>query len=274
MNIEKLDENCYYYTDLINEEDAQYILSILNKPENWVKIYDTGKIYNPDRDPEIKANQSGMVAYRKEFSKQTHPKVNEIISKAFVEASIHYSNDKHIDAQKPFDEFSHIDRHCPGTVYITHIDTVPINLKSYSVLMYLNDDYEGGELSFSLPSADKRIEVINGNLTEGPNGLYPPDHEKNKDLITFWLKPKPFSVIIFPPLKPHIYPHTAHEIRSGEKYMIKGHWQVEEGKSDQFVNNPYVNDDGSMLTEEQVKRVNPGAKINGVVPDQYKKFYI
>jgi hypothetical protein len=274
MNVEKLDNNCYYYTDLVLKEEADYVLSELKKPENWVKIYDKGLQYNPDRDPEIKENQSGMIAFRKEFNKEKYPKINEIISKAFRVAAEHYSKEKKLEKAKPFNEFSYIDKHCPGTVYGTHIDTVPIDLESYSILFYLNDDYEGGEISFSLPSADKKIEVINGNLAEGPNGLYPPEHKNNIDLISFWLKPKAFSVIIFPPLRPHIYPHTAHEVRSGDKYLIKGHWQVEEGISTQFVNNPYLNDKGMIMTDEEVIKYNPGAKIDGVVPDEYKKFYV
>jgi hypothetical protein len=274
MNVEKLDENCYYYTDLISEQESKYVLSVLKKPDGWIKIYDKGWVYNPNRDPELKENQSGMIASRKEFNKKEYRDVNRIISKAFGIAAEHYSKEKGLEDAKPFDEFSHIDKHSPGTVYTTHIDTVPVDLESYSILFYLNDDYEGGEISFSLPSADKKIEVVNGNLEHGPNGLYPPDHEKNVDLISFWLKPKAFSVIIFPPLRPHIYPHTAHEVRSGDKYLIKGHWQVEEGVSTNFVNNPYLGNDGNIMNEEEIIKYNPGAKIEGIVPDEYKKFYI
>jgi hypothetical protein len=275
MNVEKLDENCYYYTDLIPKEESEYVLSILKQPEDWVKIYNKGWVYNPNRDPEIKANQSGMIAFRKEFNEKKYPEVNKIISKAFYIAAEHYAKEKKLDNVKPFNEFSHIDKHCPGTVYGTHIDTAPVDLESYSILFYLNDDYEGGEISFSLPDPNKKIEVVNGNLEVGPNGLYPPDHEKNKDLVSFWLKPKAFSVLIFPPLKPHIYPHTAYEVRSGDKYLIKGHWQVEEGTSTNFVNDPYIKDDGTKFTEYELKIVNPGASIEGgIVPDEYKKFYI
>ena len=274
MHVEKLDENCFYYTDLLTQEESETVLSILKQPEDWFKIYDRGVVYDPNRDPELLVNQNVMIAFRKEFSPGTYPELNALLSKAFKKVSDDYSKEKNINAKKPFNEFTHIDKHCAGTVYRTHIDTTPIDLESYSILFYLNDDYEGGEISFSLPSADKKVEVINGNLAEGPNGLYPPDHEKNKDLITFWLKPKACSVLIFPPLKPHIYPHTAHEVRGGEKYLIKGHWQVEEGIATKFVNDPHVNYDGSKMSSEDLQRVNPGAKIEGIVPDQYKKFYI
>jgi hypothetical protein len=227
MNIEKLDPNCFYYTDLISDEEAEFVLSELKKDENWERIYNKGIDYNPKRDPFVKENQSLMVAYRKEFSERTNPKVHSIILKAFKLAGDHYSQEKGLQDKRQFREFSHINKHSPGTVYGTHIDTAPVDLESYSILFYLNDDYTGGEISFSLPTPDKKIAVLNGNLAEGPNGLFHPRHENNKDLITFWLKPKAFSIIIFPPLRPHIYPHTAHEVTNGDKYLIKGHWQVD-----------------------------------------------
>jgi hypothetical protein len=270
MNVEKLDKNCYYYTDLIPKEEYEYLLSILKQPEDWVKIYNKGWVYNPNRDPELKENRSGMIAFRKEFNGKKYPEINKIISKAFNVATEHYAKEKKLDKAKPFNQFGSIDKHCPGTVYNTHVDTAPVDLETYSILFYLNDDYEGGEISFSLPTPGKKIEVVNGNLAEGPNGLYPPDHEKNKDLVSFWLKPKACSILIFPPL----YPHTAYEVRSGDKYLIKGHWQVEEGTSTKFFSDPYVNLDGTRISGQDLKDMNPGAKIEGIVPDEYKKFYI
>ncbi len=84
----------------------------------------------------------------------------------------------------------------------------------YSLVMYLNDDCEGGEISFTLSDYDGVLQKRNAN----------PDYEKaveNKE-IDFGIKPKRGSVIIFPSSAP--YHHTAHVVKSGVKYMIPGHW--------------------------------------------------
>jgi hypothetical protein len=275
MNVKKLDSNCYYYTDLFTQEEQSYILKTLEENNNWTRIYDRGQVYDPDRVRDIPMPLPGlMIAYRKEFNGPEYKDFYSLVAEGLRKASEHYAKDRGIKVEKYFELFNSVDKHCPGTVYGTHIDTCPVDLETYSILFYLNDNYEGGEISFSLPSDDKKIEVVNGNLQEGPNGLYPPDHEKNIDLISFWLKPKACSILIFPPLRPHMYPHTAHEIRSGDKYLIKGHWPIENKVSSNFVNNPYVNDNGSIMTEEEIIKYNPGAKIDGIVPDEYKKFYI
>lgn len=276
MNVEKLDANCYYYTDVFTEEQQSYILKKLEEKDNWTRIYDRGQVYDPNRFRDVPMPLPGlMIAYRKEFHGPEYKDFYDLISQALTKASEHYAKDRGINAKTYFNVFNSIDKHCPGTVYGTHIDTCPVDLETYSILFYLNDNYDGGELSFSLPSDDKKIEVVNGNLSDGPNGLYPADHEKNKDLVSFWLKPKACSILIFPPLRPHMYPHTAHEIRKGDKYLIKGHWPIEDKVSTNFVNNPYVNDDGSIMSGEELKKYNSGASIEGgIVPDEYKKFYI
>ena len=79
--------------------------------------------------------------------------------------------------------------------------------------MYLNDDYEGGELSFT-------IRDPNGAITGGT-----PDSDfslADPSSYTFAIKPKAGSIIIFPPSPP--YHHTAHLVKSGYKYMIPQHW--------------------------------------------------
>ena len=81
----------------------------------------------------------------------------------------------------------------------------------YSFNIYLNDDYEGGELSFKMsdysnkPSTDLDHEVA-----------------KNNKSFDFSIKPKAGSIVIFPSAAP--YYHTAHLLKSGFKYMIPGHW--------------------------------------------------
>ncbi len=77
-------------------------------------------------------------------------------------------------------------RYNPGQYYREHYDGPTVSARSISVLIYLNDDYEGGE-----------IEFVNFN-------------EK--------IKPKAGTVILFP--SNYAYRHIAHPVVSGTKYVI------------------------------------------------------
>lgn len=71
----------------------------------------------------------------------------------------------------------------------------------YSIVMYFNDDYEGGEISF----------FIEGNKRSRPKADI---EDKN---IDFWVKPEPGSAMVFPSTYPYL--HQSHPIKVGKKYM-------------------------------------------------------
>jgi predicted 2-oxoglutarate/Fe(II)-dependent dioxygenase YbiX len=73
-----------------------------------------------------------------------------------------------------------------GEYFSSHYDAHSTNKRSISVLIYLNDDYEGGELEF-----------VHFDLK---------------------IKPKAGTVILFPPNYP--YRHIAHPVTSGTKYAV------------------------------------------------------
>jgi len=89
----------------------------------------------------------------------------------------------------------------------------------YSMVMYLNDDYEGGEISFTIKSPDAPI--IEGKPSED----FEVASQMNKELLTVAVKPKAGSIIIFPSSPP--YHHTAHLVKSGFKYMVPSHWMFQ-----------------------------------------------
>jgi len=117
----------------------------------------------------------------------------------------------------------------------THYDSQEgdTRLKS-SMLMYLNDDYEGGEISFTvkdgvLSNVDKYFKDNPWNhLVEhygdtNPNAAVEDvNDEYNEDKIDFFIKPEAGSCIIFPSQAP--FSHTAHLVKSGWKYLIPGFW--------------------------------------------------
>jgi hypothetical protein len=247
MNVEKLDENVYYYTDLVSEDELKLIMDLLQDDSNWYRVYDQGDVYDPDRDPDAFDSQNILIASRKNFidlsTKESTPE-SLIFDRVFKESTEHYRADKGITGEGSIPPFTHVDRHSIGSTYRTHVDTAPIDIESYTVLIYVNDDYEGGEISFTKFKGGEKTN--NGIWHETPvRGTYPPYHDNNKDLIDFWVKPKAMSVIIFPPLTP--YPHTAHEIKSGTKYIIKGFWMLEDQPVTAWSNNPYNN-----MNEEDV----------------------
>jgi hypothetical protein len=77
-------------------------------------------------------------------------------------------------------------RYGVGGQYKAHHDAYPAVKRAVSVLIYLNDDYEGGE-----------IEFINFDLK---------------------IKPKAGTLILFPSNYP--YKHIAHPVTSGTKYVL------------------------------------------------------
>lgn len=71
----------------------------------------------------------------------------------------------------------------------------------YSIVMYFNNDYRGGQISFTIDNETKSKPSANIN-------------DKN---IDFWIKPNPGSAVIFPSTYPYL--HQSHPIIAGEKYM-------------------------------------------------------
>jgi hypothetical protein len=85
----------------------------------------------------------------------------------------------------------------------------------YSIVLYLNDDYEGGEISFVIRPYDLR-NPKNGGLKPKADA----DDPANKELVDFTLKPKAASALIFP--STHPYKHQVHIMKSGDKYIFPG----------------------------------------------------
>ena len=111
--------------------------------------------------------------------------IDERVFKVFSECLTkvrEFYPDLHIES----DEGYGLLKYSPGGYYSTHTDHGPSNIRTISALIYLNDDYEGGELYF--PRQDIKI------------------------------KPKTGQVVFFP--SNYLYPHASLPITSGTKYSI------------------------------------------------------
>jgi len=87
-----------------------------------------------------------------------------------------------------------INKYSEGQFMGPHIDWNEQNYDiAYTIVVYLNDDYEGGELYFVDPSIDLK------------------------------LKPKAGSIVMFPSNLPYL--HQSCEITKGRKMLITHHWK-------------------------------------------------
>lgn len=208
MNKEILEEKVYYYTDVFEnlEELIEEIESIPGWGE-WMACSGEHYVYGTDKtivaSPDVVVDNSFV-----------NPKIYNILDNAFQAAAKDYAESQgNTDEPKLFPAMP-IKKYVAGTHMGTHYDQQEGDERlKYSLVMYLNDNYEGGEISFTVRNLD---DATDNKTPESDFSL------ATKDSYTFAIKPKAGSIVIFPPSRP--YHHTAHLVRSGFKYMVPQHW--------------------------------------------------
>jgi hypothetical protein len=220
MEKEILEENVYYYKNVI--ADPKKFLEIIESTENedfgnsitkwneWTACsgemytYGSEKTIYPTEEERNLPKEDSPVSY-----------IYNTITDIFYNVCKDYALSKG-DTEEPFilPTFD-IKKYSAGTFMGTHFDQQEGDTRlRYSLVFYLNDDYEGGELSFTVESPDSPI------VLEKPQEDY--ELSKDKGRVSFGIKPEAGSVVIFPSSPP--YHHTAHLLKSGFKYMIPMHW--------------------------------------------------
>lgn len=210
MKKEILEKNVYYYTDVI--EDPQKLIDAIESYgdaswNEWSACSGQHYVYGTDKTISSSEYQN--------IEDTTNDYIYHTIKTAFDSAIKDYAISQGITEEPKLFPMYPIKKYMSGTYMGAHFDQQEGDDRlKLSLVMYLNDDYEGGELSFSIGSPDGPM------LHGGPN----PDFSIAKDegAYTFYIKPKAGSIIIFPPSPP--YHHTAHLVKSGFKYMIPQHW--------------------------------------------------
>jgi hypothetical protein len=222
INMKKtiLHEKVYYYEDTIEnfDEVIQTIAELAedNNPEG-IKLWNTWTA-SDDKDTIYGENQNFDIDIIDKMSEPYKSKmkyIHEKIMKAFYDVSKDYAESiGDPDEPRLFPVFN-IKKYNTGASMGAHYDQLDGNKTlRYSLVMYLNDVPEGGEISFKLSDYKDHEKVISPNL----------DYSlavKNNE-IDFGVKPSAGSVIIFPSSDP--YYHTAHTVKSGVKYMVPSHW--------------------------------------------------
>ena len=231
MNKEVLDPKVYYYTDAIDNFDKfQNVLKDLDYLDSnhetganvwnvWTASNDKTVIYGETKTFDVDAINK-LEGEVKEKSKYIY----ESIMTTFYNVCKDYATSLgDFDEPKLFPTFN-IKKYNTGMGMGAHFDQLDGDKTlRYSLVMYLNDDCEGGEISFQLKDYKGGWTSSEGfSKRVAPRVDLDYDISVAKKAINFGLKPKANSVVIFPAFPPYF--HTAHTVKSGFKYMIPGHW--------------------------------------------------
>jgi hypothetical protein len=215
-----LHEKVYYYEDAIENFD-KVIQTITELAEDsnvegvklwntWTASNDKNTIYGENQNFDLDIINQMPEPYK---SKMKYIHVN--IMKAFYDVSKDYAESVgDPDEPRLFPVFN-IKKYNTGTSMGAHYDQLDGNKTlRYSLVMYLNEVPEGGEISFKLSEYSDHEQVVSPNLD------YSIAIENSE--VDFGVKPSAGSVIIFPSSAP--YYHTAHTVKAGVKYMVPSHW--------------------------------------------------
>lgn len=210
MHKEILGQKVAYYTDVI--KDIDYFMSVVSDLGNnwdiWTASNDKNYVYGETKPFDIDYIKTLDEPLKTKMS-YVYNSVMDAFDKVCRDYAIGLGD---YDNPRLFPVFN-IKKYNTGMGMGAHYDQLDGDTTlRYSLVMYLNDDCGGGEISFKI--SDYSAEKVGVDL----------DYEvalKNK-AFDFGVKPKAGSVVIFPSSAP--YYHVAHLVKSGVKYMIPGHW--------------------------------------------------
>lgn len=219
---EKLHEDVYYYTNVL--EDPAALVRAFEDTENNPGINEVVPVY---KDWESSSSDGVNFGKKKDVRMENLEKLDpenkekaeyiiNTVRGAIKKVAEAYVKDRGLDINPNVSPFVGVAKYLAGCEMGAHFDAqAGDETLRYSIVLYLNDDYDGGEISFVIREPDLRLPE---------NGKYRPlsdiNHPDNKDKIDFWLKPKAGEALIFPSVAP--YRHQVHLMKSGAKYIIPG----------------------------------------------------
>lgn len=224
MIAEELFDKVYYYknviqdpkklVDLIESTQSENFSSFITGWEEWSAC--SGEMYIYGEHKRIKCLSLDQITKncKDDILESAKYIYNEIFD-GMKKVCEDYAKKVNDDAKIILMTDTAIKKYMPGTFMGAHFDQQEGDKRlRYSLVMYLNDDYEGGEISFNVKDG-----ILTGS-DDAPIEDY--NDERNKERTMFGIKPEAGSVIIFPSTDP--YSHTAHLIKSGNKYMVPSFW--------------------------------------------------
>ncbi len=224
MISEKLHEKVYYYKNVVSdpeklirfieETEAEKYSKFITPWEEWSAC--SGEMYVYGNHKRIKMLKLDEILQKcpEDILEDSKYIFNEIFD-GFKNVCLDYAEKVNEESKLILMTDTAIKRYEAGTFMGSHFDQQEGDKRlKYSLVMYLNDDYEGGQISFT---------IKDGVLTSTDHAASEDiDDPRNKERITFSIKPEAGSVIIFPSEPP--YSHTAHLVKSGLKYMVPSFW--------------------------------------------------
>lgn len=221
-------------------DNVDEIIQLLEQKAEWEPWYDVGKqiVFNRsvskifDTFPDRKEWDS----FRKEQEERQDPKnllpiINQL-EEAFYEATSAYFED--YEAQQDnwmhgssnilkYEGKTEVTTEAAGTKELTlpfHTDfyqanaNVPGPQAEYTVTIYLNDDYVGGEIDYRIfNGSDQDFTIVDGDLKPKEDGV-------TVEKIQY--RPQPGDIIIFPSRPP--YYHGVRKVTEGTKRFVRMFW--------------------------------------------------
>ena len=240
---EELHPQVYYYRNAI--PNVKEWLELVNDSENNPDIYPVLTPWNQwDVDENRSMGHPYVYGYKKlcllnnvynidkdvsEETKEMFAKIRDPLFNAIRSVCEDYKKEQDIKEELILLEQFGVHRYRSGKFMGVHHDSQEGDTRLlYSLVVWPNDDYEGGELSFS---------IKNGVLTGTENSLYGDiDDPRNEGQYDFYIKPEAGSIVIFP--SPSPFSHTAHDVKSGWKYMLPMFWIDPSGEDVLFKQDP------------------------------------
>ena len=237
----KLHEEVYLYEDVISDpqrlialieelDEDETVQSVIPEWGFWFSnsrdghSFGSKKDFNPENLDDLESPRKDDVEF---VVKEIQNGVRNIAES--------YYKDRGFESEPQVSPFVGIMKYREGCEMGAHFDAQAGDRSlKYSIVMYLNDDYEGGEISFIIRPYDLR-NPKNIDLQPIPDA----DDPRNRELTDFTLKPKAGSALIFP--STHPFKHCVHVVKSGDKYIFPGfvfqdEFNPEDPKSREFYN--------------------------------------
>lgn len=204
MELVKLHENVYYYKNVF--KDPQWIIDSLNKLDSNEDTYNAITKWYPwlasNNNEDCFGEKKDLYYHNKDsVDNKTVSEVIQIMRQGVEKICYHFVKDRNLNIIPNISPFLDMCKYTKGGSLGVHYDGLDGDKSLlYSIVMYFNNEYAGGEISFSINEENKK-----------------PNNDINHPYIDFFVKPEPGSAIIFPSTYPYF--HQSHPIISGEKYM-------------------------------------------------------
>lgn len=202
MKLEKrLHENVYYYTEVF--EDPKKLLDIVEEIEHDPSTYPAISEWKQDFSARLRKDLTPR--FLDKLTGEAKEKAGYVIramQKAVDDVAYSFVKDRELDIDPNISPMLDLCKYEPGGAIGMHFDGQDGDRSLlYTIVMYFNDDHEGGEVSFSIDDGTKQR----------------PSTDLNDPNIDFWVKPAAGSALIFPSTHPYL--HQSHPITKGNKYM-------------------------------------------------------